>query len=245
MESEIIKRLSLLENKIARIEDKQCIENLVSKHNFYFSAGQGRKIVPELWTSDEKASIEYGASGVYGALWKVITFYVRDVIPGCFATFSAMNQWIQVSENGNHASGVWMVIGTETDAGDFADNKPAENDQRRVLFSSESEGKAYRAEILFQKHVYSFTKEAGDWKIHDLHVEEIFRMPAGSDWVHYAKERQVTDGMWLEHMFDTPDPIPSFENLPSAPTTYHWQYDVDTIPELHQKLADIKDGSIN
>ena len=42
--------------------------------------------------------------------------------------------------------------------------------------------------------------------------------------------------MWLEAKFETPDPIPSWENLPSGETTYHWQYDVDAMPELQVDL---------
>lgn len=237
MEEQLLRRLDALEEKVSRLEDRAEIENLMAKHNFYFSAGQGRRIVPELWTKDEKASIEYGASGVYGALWKVLTFYVNFDVPGRFSTFTASNQWLKVAPDGQSARGVWMVVGTETDAGDLASEKPAENDQRRVLFSSQTEkGEGYRAEVLLQKHEVRFVKENGEWKIHDLHISEYFRCPAGSDWVAYAKTRQVTDGMWLEYMFETPDPIPSFENLPSGATTYHWQYDVDAIAALQIDL---------
>ena len=80
-------------------------------------------------------------------------------------------------------------------------------------------------------------KEDNGWKIRSLHISEYFRCPAGSDWVSYAKTRQVTDGMWLEAKFETPDPIPSRENLHSGETTYHWQYDVDATPELQIDLG--------
>ena len=232
MDEKVWQRLDALENALSRMEARAEIENLMAKHNFYFSAGQGRRIVSELWTKDEAATIEYGASGVYGALWKVRTFYVDFVHPGCFATFTGSNQYLTVAPDGTTAHGVWMVLGTETDAGDLAAEKPAPDDQRRVLFSSRTEtGAQYRAEVLLQKHEVKFVKEDGQWKIHDLHISEYFRCPAASDWVRYAKERQITDGMWLEAKFETPDPIPSWENLPSGETTYHWQYDVDALPE--------------
>lgn len=239
MEEKLMQRLEALESRVSLLEDKARIENLMAKHNFYFSAGQGRRIVPELWTKEENASIEYGASGVYGARWKVLTFYVNFDVPGRFSTFTAANQWLHISPDGKSARGVWMVLGTETDAGDLASEKPAENDQRRVLFSSQTDrGESYRAEVLLQKHEARFVKEDGAWKIHDLHVSEYFRCPAGSDWVAYAKTRQITDGMWLESLFETPDPYPSWENLPSGATTYHWQYDVDAVPELQLDLEE-------
>lgn len=237
MEDNLLQRMENLEGRLSRLEDRAEIENLVARHNFYYSAGQGRRIVPELWTKDENASVEYGASGVYGALWKVITFYVDYENPGCFSTFTGANQYLIVAPDGCTAHGVWTVLGTETDAGDLSSQKPAQDDQRRVLMSSETKnGEQYRAEILMQKHEFNFVKEDGQWKIHDLHVSEYFRCPAGSDWVQYAKKRQVTDGMWLEAKFETPDPIPSWENLPSGETTYHWQYDVDALPKLQIDL---------
>lgn len=240
MEEKLLQRLNELEAKLARLEDKAEIENLMAKHNYYFSAGQGRRIVPELWTKDENASIEYGASGVYGALWKVLTFYVDFEIPGSFHTFTGTNRFLTIAPDGNTARGVWMVLATETDAGDLASQKPGPDDQRRVMLSSQTEaGEQYRAEVLLQNHEVKFVKEDGQWKIHDLNISEYFRCPANSDWVRYAKTRQITDGMWLEAKFETPDPIPSWENLPSGETTSHWQYDVDASPELQVNLEEL------
>lgn len=240
MDEKLAQRLEALEQRVSLLEDKAAIENLMAKHNYYFSAGQGRRIVPELWTKDEKASLEYGASGVYGALWKVLTFYVNDEVPGRFATFTAANQWLSVAGDGRTARGVWMVVGTETDAGDLSGRPPAQDDQRQVLLSSQTpSGERYRAEVLLQKHEARFVKEDGCWKIHDLHIGEYFRCPAGSDWVACAKTRQVTDGMWLEYLFETPDPLPARENLPSGATTWHWQYDVDALPELQVNLEEL------
>lgn len=231
-EENVLQRLDILETRLSRLEDREEIGNLMAKHNFYFSSGQGRRIVPELWTRDDNASIEYGASGVYGTLWKVNAFYVDFEHPGCLSTFTGTNRYLDIALDGMTAHGVWMAFGTETDAGDLSDKKPGADDQRRVLLSSVTEeGEAYRAEVLFQKHEVFFTKENGQWRIHDFHISEYFRYPAGSDWVRYAGTRQITDGMWLEAKFETPDPIPAWENLPTSETTYHWQYDVNALPE--------------
>ena len=233
MERTMEERLSALEQKVACLEDRACIENLMAKHYFWFSMGQGRRIAEELWSKSDDASIEYGASGVYRKHWKVKSFYVKEKIPGCLTTFTAANRWLTVSADGQQARGVWMVIGTETDAGDLSSEPPKPNDQRRILFSSETgDQKAYRAEVLLQSHEVLFRKETGEWKIVCLHIGEFFRCPAGSDWVRYARERQVTDGMWLEAKFETPDPLPWFENLPSSPTTWHWQYDPDAVCQM-------------
>lgn len=240
MEEKLQKRLDALEQKLRLLEDRAAIENLMARHNFYFSAGQGRRIVPELWTREEDATLEYGASGVYGARWKVLTYYVSAELPGRFATFTAANQWLSIAPDGSSARGVWMVFGTETDAGDLAGEPPAQDDQRRVLLSSQTPaGACYRAEVLLQAHEARFVKEDGCWRIHDLHISEYFRCPANSDWVAYAKARQLTDGMWLEEKFETPDPIPAHENLPSGASTRHWQYDVDAVPSLGVDLEEL------
>lgn len=232
-------RLSRLEHRLLTLEDRAAVENLMARYAFYFSAGQGRRIVPELWSRDDEASLEYGASGVYRNLWKVKTFYVNAEIPGYLQTCTLASQWLKISESGTEARGAWMAVCTETDAGDLSAQPPTEGDQRRILLSSRTEnGQAYRAEVLLQKYEVLFRKEEGQWRIFRLHVSEFFRCPAGSDWVRYAKTRQVTDGMWLESLFETPDPIPSFENLPNGPTTYHWQYDTDVLPELQFPLED-------
>lgn len=232
-------RLAALERRLVRLENAAQLENLMAKHNFFLSGGQGRRIIEELWSSDENASIEYGASGVYRNPWKVKTFYVNDRILGRLQTIAAMNRWLSVSEDGQRARGVWMAIGTETDAGDLSVTPPKEDDGRRVLLSSQTEeGAQYRAEVLLQTQEVEFVRESGAWKIFTMHVGEYFRCPAGSDWVRFAKQRQITDGMWLESLFETPDSIPSFENLPNGSTTYHWQYDTNALPTMPFALED-------
>lgn len=237
LEMSLEQRLAALEGKLDRLAARADIENLMAKHNQYVSAGQGRRIVPELWTKSDEASLEYGASGVYKNLWKVNTFYVNEAVPGRMTTVTAANPYIEVAADGNSARGIWMAFGTETDAGDLGLHAPGEGDQRRQLLSSaDAGGRKYRAEWLLQKHEVRFVREEGAWKICTLHVSEFFRCPAGSDWVRYAAKRMETDGMWLESLFETPDPLPFFENLPSEPTTYHWQYTTEALPELQFEL---------
>ena len=81
--------------------------------------------------------------------------------------------------------------------------------------------------MLLQKYDVVFRKEEGQWKIFKLHVFDLFRTPFSEDWVRFAEKRFETDGRWLESLFDAPLPIPASghgENLPSGPSTEHWQY---------------------
>lgn len=70
-------------------------------------------------------------------------------------------------------------------------------------------------------------------------MNELFRCPYDRDWVTYAGERFATDGIWLESLFETPMPLPEEshgENLPSGPSSRHWQYTTKALAEENQIL---------
>lgn len=241
--SDLEKRLSALEHRLAETERelrlhaaRAEIENLMARHQYYYAAGLGARIMDELWTVREDAAIEYGASGVYEGLWKVRRFYVKEQLPGRLSTYALTTQVLEVGEDGDTAWGLWLALGTETDAGDLGPAPPAEDDQRRMLLCCEDEnGRRYRAEWLWQKVEVSFRREGGRWRIHRLHVTEYFRCPFDQDWVRYATRRYATDGMWLESLFESPLPLPPEahgENLPSGSSTAHWQYAPNVPPVL-------------
>lgn len=231
----IEERLFRLEERMRQSEARAAIADLMGRYAFYCGAGCGERILAELWTKSDEASLEYGASGVYKEHWKVETFYQKEPVPGKLTTLSFSTPLLQVSPDGESARGIWMAFSTETDAGDLGAAVPDISDARRALLSSETaEGKCYRAEILLQKYDVDFVVEDGEWKILHLHVSEYFRCPYDRDWVIYAKERFLTDGMWLESLFASSKPLPlksHGENLPSGPSTEHWQYGTDRVPE--------------
>lgn|GEM_PF-685667 len=236
----IEERLSELEQKVQAQEARMAISDLMGRYVFYYSAGAGERIVDELWTKSEDASLEYGASAQYENLWKIKTFYFKDPVPGKMNTLALSSPILSISNDGMRACGLWTAFGTETDAGDLGGCVPGEFDGRRVLLSSHTDdGKSYRAEVLLQKYDVTFILEDGAWKILRLHVGEFFRCPYDRDWVLYAKERFETDGMWLESLFETSmelPPIAHGENLPSGPSTWHWQYTTEAVLELFPKL---------
>ncbi len=236
-------RLKEIERKLAELEDRlriqdarSAIADLMGRYVFYYSAGQGERIVDELWTKSDEAAIEYGASGVYKNLWKIKTFYIKEQIPGKMTTLALSSPILEIGSDGRSARGLWTAFCTETDAGDLSRVPPGESDERRALLTSRTpEGKYYRAEVLLQKYDVRFAAEGGEWKITQLHVGECFRCPYDRDWVLYAKERFGTDGMWLESLFETPMPLPAVshgENLPSGSSTWHWQYTTDGIVQM-------------
>lgn len=238
-------RLKRLEQDIQTIRDRHALENLMGRYGFYASSGQGERIVSELWASGDNISIEYGASGVYEGQWKIKTYYIKSRIPGCMETVSFFNPCIETGKG--RGRGVWMALATQTDAGELGPAPPAADDNRRFLLSSRTRaGKSYRAEVLLQKYEVHFVMEEKEWKIQKLHVHEFFRCPFDQDWVTFARERFETDGIWLESLFETPMPLPEEshgENLPSGPTSRHWQYTTDGLPDI-RAMFDEEDAAL-
>ncbi len=227
-------RLAAMERRLIRLEASEEISGLMGRYAVWYGANCGQRIMEELWSESEEISLEYGASGVFMNRWQIMTFYVNEAYPGRLNTLSLSSPAITVAEDGMTAKGSWTAFGTETDSGDLGPGPVTEESNRRVLLSSRTEdGKQYRAEILLQRYEVEFVRERGMWKILHLHVVEYFRCPYDRDWVRYAAERFETDGMWIETLFTTPDPLPEDshgENLPARPTTHHWQYTPDCTP---------------
>lgn len=223
-----------MRKQLTELRARAEISDLMGRYAVYYSAGCGRRIMEELWSRSEDISLEYGASGVFQRRWQIMTYYVNEAYPGRLDTLAFSSPAIVVSDDGQSARGSWTAFGTETDAGDLGPVPVTEESNRRVLFSGETEdGRKYRAEVLLQRYEVEFCREDSGWKILRLHVVEFFRCPYDRDWVRYAEERFRTDGMWIEQLFTTPDPLPEDshgENLPSLATTFHWQYTPDCKP---------------
>lgn len=230
------RRSDVLERRLAALQARAEISELMGRYAVYYGAGCGERIVRELWSQEEDVSLEYGASGIYDGLWKIKTFYISEAIPGRLDTVAFSSPAITLAEDGTTAQGSWTAFGTQSDAGDLGENPVPPGSNRRVLFtSSTSDGKQYRAEVLLQRYEVDFRLERTGWKIRRLHVVEYFRCPFGEDWVSFARRRFDTDGVWLESLFETPMPLPAEshgENLPSRSSSWHWQYTVDSIPSL-------------
>ena len=225
---------AILQKQLADLQAKEEISGLMGRYAVYYSANCGRRIMDELWSQSEDIRFEYSASGVFQRRWQIMTYYVTEAYPGRLNTLAFSSPAIVVSEDGLAAQGSWTAFGTETDAGDLGPVPVTEESNRRVLLTSETAaGMQYRAEVLLQRYEVEFRKETSGWKILHLHVIEYFRCPYDRDWVRYAEERFATDGVWIENLFTTPDPLPEDahgENLPSLATTSHWQYTLDCKP---------------
>lgn len=230
------RRLDALEQELARRRDREEIENLAARYQHYWTAGQGGRIVDELWARRaEDVSSEVGPSGVYIGLERLASYYQKEAAAGRLTVHTMTTPDIQVAGDGRTARGLWLSIGSESDAGELGEHPPKTLQERLLLTSRDSQGRAYRAEWVWQKFAVDFLREDGRWKLWHLHVYELFRCPYQTDWVAFSSQRQALDGLRTDTLF-TPDRLPP----PGAPrefnateaSTFHWQYAVDAVPVL-------------
>ena len=236
--------------RMERLEARGEIENLLGEYLHLRMAGDGQAILERIWSRREDIRIEYGASGPYQSRSKVATFYQKDCLPGKFTLLQANTPVIRVAGDGRSARGLWMVLGTETDAGDLGPEPPTDPNRRALLSSQTPEGRAYTAEWTFLRLGADFLKEEAGWRLWHLHVYEIMRAPYDQDWVQYATKRFETDGMRLDALFRSNLPFGEEEppeNLATGATTFHWQYTVDglppalpRVPEPYQSTEDME-----
>lgn len=228
--------IRMLREECGRNCDRQLIENLVARYQYYYAAGLGERIVDELWAREvPTVSNEFGASGVYRGIRKVKTYYQKDIVPGRFNMHTMTTPAIEIAGDRKTAKGVWMSIGVETDAGDLGPEPVAGYEQRLLLSSVTTDGKRFKAEWIWQKFEIEFIRETAGWKIWHLHAYDVFRCPYDESWVTYAEKRFRTDGLGIEAIYTKnvpygPDEPP--ENNADVPTTTHWQYTVDAVPVL-------------
>ena len=223
-----------IEERLTRLEARAKVENLIGTYCHYLFAGEGKKIMETLWAGTETVSIEIGASGKYSSREKVSTYYEKDSVPGKFLLLLPVTPVIEVAGDGKSAKGLWFVLGMDSDAGEYSQIPVLDPERRKLFTSVTEEGKAYQAECSLWKLGADFVEEEGVWKILHLHQYDILRFPCGSDWVRFAEERFLTDGMRLDSYFKSNLPFAKDkppENLASAPTAYHWQYRVDNVTE--------------
>lgn len=229
-----------IETRLDRLESRIALENLVGSYLHLRLAGRGCQIVEQLWADRSDASLEYGASGKYVGLEHLASFYQKDILPGKFVLLYAIAPVIEVAGDGQSARGIWLGLGTETDAGELnPDFMPEEDPERAMVLSTVTEsGQRYTADWVFQKYAFDFIRIDRGWRILHLHVYEITRCPFNQDWVRYAQQRFDTDGMRLDALFKSNLPLDQrpAENMANEATRYYWQYTTDSLTELVPNL---------
>ncbi len=235
-EMEICRRIQQLEQEVSRLRARDEIENLVARYQHYRTAYQAERILKECWSDREDVTAEIGPSGVFVGLEHLGNYYQKKALPGRLEVRLMTTPDIEIFD-AETAKGLWICIGTDTDAGELGEAEMESEESRALLTSRDENGKAYRAEWVFQKFEADFVREKGGWKICRLHIYELFRCPFDMDWVKFSKLRMETDGLRCDAIFtpeiepDLPEGFPREYN-PQFASTCHWQYTTSAPPVL-------------
>lgn len=228
--------------RLARLEARGEIENLMGRYQHYFTLRDTQKILDELWAEDDQEiSVEDRFYGVYegrnGAFPDAgIRTYYESVMgfgspsnhPGKLSTYALTTQMIEVAGNGKSARGLWLAIGAEGDAGELVYHDIGRPDRKVSgihLTSVTSEGKRYQADWVWQKIAVDFLLGENGWKIRRLHIYDVFRCPYGQDWVTFSAERPRLNEQWAAERCFTP-----YGKPPGHGSTFYWEYSIHSFP---------------
>lgn len=246
MGSSLEERLEVLERRMTVLEDTGRIERLMARYQVLEGAGEGGRLMDELWTREKPdPTHEYGAGGVYRGLDEISPFYCRGRKPGVWQFHPLHTPAVEILPDGLTARGSWTSLGIELDAGECGTEELSGQPGRvRLLSGTGADSKRFCAEWVIQTYHVEFTKENGEWRIWHMHISEPARTPFYEDWIQFAKRRFDTDGIRLDEYYKTYQacvPGGKPENIAAEPTTWHWQYTCDGTGRLPEE-EDIQGG---
>lgn len=225
------KTIDALQAQLDRKTDKECIVNLMGRYQYLFAAYRCEEILDQLWANDPDIHLEDGASGVYLYDRNGVGDYYRQRFgagsppaPGQMRMDAITTPVVEVSQDGQTAKGVWISIGHESAA--YPDGIESGIPSVDAAEPDRYGNRVY-AHWVWKKYAADFLKVNNQWKIWHLHIYDIFRCPFDENWVTYSITRDEDDAaldsrVRLDHGGITPE----------NPTTFHWQYRVDTVPVL-------------
>lgn len=241
-------RLETLERRTQALEDRCEIENLMSRYQYYYTARMNKEILEEIWAKGNIGiTMEDRFFGVYenfdGAFPDagLIMYYDTAMnagspkdYPGRMSVFTTTTQMIEVAGDGKTAKGIWLSIGTETDAGDLGYDDVGKDPAKVsgvTLDMTTEDGKRYKADWVWQKYGVDFIKEDGHWKLWHFHIYDIFRCPFDQDWVTFSEERRIE----LDTKLASERSFSAYGKPPGQGTSFHWQYSPRSLPPLEPK----------
>ena len=181
-----------LKERIQRLEDIHEIQNLMSRHEYYHSAGMHKEEIEELFAQKTPGvSFEAGDTGAFEGLEAVKKSYVegielvakrnleemrkrypdaklkeKDKLAGTMVVHTLTTPVIEVAGDGKTAKGVWMSPGHMTG------------------FMVEP----LKAHWVWERYGVDFVKEDGKWKFWHFHVYTDFLTPYDKSWVENSIE---------------------------------------------------------
>ena len=222
-----------LEEQIRRLNDIQEIQNVMSLHEYYHTAGMHKEEVEEIWAQKTPGvSWETQDLGRFEGIEAIRKIYVDGKAMMGEANLKAMRQlypeiedkkensfigtmnvhmlttpMIEVAGDGKTAKGIWMSPGHVT----------------------QLMGDKLTACWMWEKYAVDFVKEDGKWKIWHFHVYTDFQTPFEKSWLDTSLEPKLPPafppGFPKSNKPMTDDythysPFTNPKNLPRPPVPY-------------------------
>ncbi|MFC1908395.1 nuclear transport factor 2 family protein [Chloroflexota bacterium] len=192
-----------LEERITRLEDIHEIQNLMSRYEYYHSAGMLEETVQLFAQKTPGVTAEAGIRGVYEGIEGIRRLYfevLKKKNPtGNLVEHDLTTPVIEVAGDGKTAKGLWLSPGLLTARDD-------ETDELNAFWD-------------WTKYEVDFVKEDGKWKVWHFHVYLTFCTPYDEGWVKSMVKVKSSP--------EIPD-----ELKPDKPTTYHKPYNPSGLAEL-------------
>lgn len=184
-----------LEAMVQRLNNIHDIQNIMSLHEYYHTAGMHKEEVEEIWAQKTPGvSWETGDLGRFEGIEAIRSIYVdgkemvgeanlkemRELYPqieddpknkniGTMNVHMLTTPMIEVAEDGKTAKGIWMSPGHVTQV----------------------RGGKLAACWMWEKYAVDFVKEDGKWKIWHFHVYTDFQTPYDKSWVENSLEPKL------------------------------------------------------
>jgi len=199
-----------LEERISRLEDRNEIQNTMSKYSYYTMAGESEKKLQLFAQKTPGVTAEIGSRGVYEGIEGVRKLFLKVIDrqdrTGVLIDHDLTTPIIEVAGDGKTAKGLWLSPG-------FVSSKDPETDELEGIWS-------------FVKYSVDFVKEEGQWKIWHFHVYLILHATIGEGF-----EKGIAPTTPIPELPDERPELPD-EIKPDKPTSYHKPYDRNGSTEL-------------
>lgn len=235
------RQLAELSSRLEKVEARAEIENLMGRYQYLHMANMDERVISEIFAQRDDITFEDCANGVYpgdGIRNYFFERYGTVTVPaqaaleeqtqppvktaGRLVMHTLTTPVIEVSSDGESASGLWLSVGNESAV--FEDGELS--GLSRIDESEPDEkGRRHIADWVFLKFGADFVRENGRWRVLHMHIYDIFRCPFDEDWVSFA-ERRFEDTAALDSRIRGG----LAGTTPWRPTTFHWQYSPGAVP---------------
>lgn len=199
-ETELLRRITAL-------EDRNAIENLMSRHEYLHAGNENGLEFETCFTTRDDVTFEPEDWGVWEGADAVKDCYVTGApppMPGLLTEHATTTSLIEVADDGQTAKGIWISPGHET--------FPIPGQVPAAMWS-------------WGRYAIDFVKEGGEWKFWHFHILTTFRTPFETSWVDNALNPAPGS---VTPEGETPPGMP----VPSRPVTVNLPYRPDRAPQL-------------